>query len=153
MRTSLEIAVDKFTFRVATDRWYTADGMWILPTEPSDGTQLRLGVTDFLQQRSGDIAFLTVRPPGTAFQAGEDVAEIETVKVNIALPAPVTGTVIAVNAALDSTPEIVNQDPYGEGWLALIAVANWDTTRAALLTPEAYFALMQQQAESALAQS
>lgn len=63
------------TNRVPTDRWYTADGIWILPIEPADTGQLRLGVTDFLQQRSGDVAFVTVRPPGTELQTGEGVCD------------------------------------------------------------------------------
>jgi glycine cleavage system H protein len=153
MSALLEATVDKFTFRVPTDRWYTADGIWLLPIEPKDGPQVRFGVTDFMQQRSGDITFVTVHPAGTELKPGDDIAEIETIKVNIALPAPVVGTVTEVNPALDATPEIVNQDPYGEGWLAMIAVADWDSAQKGLLTPEAYFTLMQQQAAAEVQQS
>jgi glycine cleavage system H protein len=148
MSAFLETTVDKFTFRVATDRLYAADGVWVLRLDGKDGVRVRVGVTDFMQQRSGDIAFATVRPPGTQLGAGDDVADIETIKVNIALPSPVGGSVLEVNPALGATPEIVNQDPYGDGWLAVIVVADWEADRQRLLTPEAYFADMQQQARS-----
>ena len=148
MRTFLETTVDKFTFRVPTDRLYTADGVWVLRLDAKDGVRVRVGLTDFVQQRSGDIAFVTVQPPGTQLGAGGDIAEIETVKVNVALPSPVSGSVLEVNPALGATPEIVNQDPYGNGWLAVIAVTDWEADRKALLTPEAYFTHMQQLARS-----
>jgi glycine cleavage system H protein len=148
MSAFLEITVDKFTFRVPTDRLYAADGVWVLRLDAKDGVRVRVGLTDFMQQRSGDIAFVTVRPPGTQLGAGDDIAEIETIKVNVALPSPVGGSVLEVNPALGTTPEIVNQDPYGDGWLAVIAVADWEADRKALLTPEAYFAHMEQQARS-----
>ena len=148
MSAPLEITVDKFTFRVPTDRLYTRDGVWVLRVEPTGAARVRVGVSDFLQQRSGDVTFVTVRPPGTRLGAGADVAEIETIKVNVALPSPVAGTVVEINPALEITPEVVNQDPYGGGWLAVMAVADWDADRAGLLTPEAYLTHMRQQAES-----
>ncbi len=153
MSAFLETTVDKFTFRVPTDRLYAADGVWVLRLDAKDGVRVRVGLTDFMQQRSGDIAFVTVRPPGTQLRAGDDFADIETIKVNVALPLPVGGSVLEVNAALGATPEIVNQDPYGDGWLAVIAVADWETDRKALLTPEAYFTHMQQQARSEVEQA
>ena len=148
MTAFLETTVDKFTFRVPTDRWYAADGAWVLPLDPGNGVRVRIGLTDFMQQRSGDIAFVTVRPPGTQLGAGDDFAEIETIKVNLALPSPVRGSVLEVNPALEITPEIVNQDPYGDGWLAVIAVADWEAESQGLLTPEAYFTHMREQANS-----
>ncbi|MFI5395974.1 MAG: glycine cleavage system protein H [Candidatus Binatia bacterium] len=148
MSKVLETTVDKFTFRVPTDRSYSADGLWVLQLDAGDGVRVRLGMTDFMQQRSGDIAFVTVRPAGTQLKSGDDVADVETIKVNISLPSPVGGSVLEVNPALGATPEIVNQDPYGDGWLAVIAAADWEADRQGLLTPEAYFTHMQQQARS-----
>ncbi len=148
MSEFLETTVDKFTFRVPTDRLYATDGVWVLRVDTTEGVRVRVGVTDFMQQRSGDIAFITLRPPGTQLGAGDDVAEIETIKVNISLPSPVGGSVVAINPALGATPEIVNQDPYGDGWLAEIAVADWEADRRELLTPQAYFAHMLRQARS-----
>lgn len=143
----METMIDKFTFRVATDRLYASDGVWVFWVQPEDKTHVRVGLSDFLQQRSGDVAFVSVKPPGTTLAAGDDLAEIETIKVNVALPSPVGGTVVEVNKALELNPEIVNQDPYGKGWLAVIEIGNWEGERAKLLDPQAYFSLMRQQAE------
>ncbi len=107
----LEQTVDKFTFRVATDRLYTPEGFWVLSTDAGGPGRVRVGLTDFMQQHSGDMAFVSVKAVGTTLDAGDDLVEIETVKVTLSLPAPVCGTVVEVNEALQLTPEIVNQDP------------------------------------------
>lgn len=143
MTAFLETTIDKFTFKVATDRWYTAEGMWVLL---EDG-RARLGLTDFMQQHSGDVAFAEVKPPGTVLKAGDEIGTIETVKVDIVLSSPVSGTLLEANPALADTPEVINQDPYGAGWLALVELNDWAVDRANLLTPEAYFDLMKRQAE------
>jgi len=153
MPNFLEIAVDQFTFRVATDRLYSSDGLWVLSALPQGGNCVRIGLTDFLQQHSGDIAFVTIKPPGTTLRVGDDLAEIETIKVNLVLPSPVSGTLVAANEALKLTPELVNQNPYDQGWLAEVEAADWEAERAALLDPKAYFAVMQSQVEQELKKS
>jgi glycine cleavage system H protein len=72
---------------------------------------------------------------------------IETIKVNIALSSPVSGKVVEVNPDMELAPEAINQDPYGNGWLAVIEASNWDADRALLLDPTAYFAKMKVEAE------
>jgi glycine cleavage system H protein len=139
----LETVVDKFTFKVATDRLYTAEGVW---AHEQDG-HVRIGLTDYVQQRSGDVAFAEVKPLGTALALDEEVGSIETVKANISLGAPLAGTVVEVNPLLETAPETINADSYGAGWLAVIAPADWAADRARLLDPAAYFALMKEQAE------
>jgi glycine cleavage system H protein len=146
----LETTVDKFRFKVATDRLYTREGLWVLRLAPPDGARVRVGVTDYLQQHNGDLAFATVKRAGTPIRAGEEVAEIETVKVLLSLPAPVSGTVVEVNPALELSPELVNRDPYGDGWLAVIEGTNLDAERGGLLDAATYFAFMKQQAEEEL---
>ncbi len=140
----LETKADKFTFRVATDRLYTPEGVWVLP---ESRTRLRLGFTDFFQQRSGDVASLRVQPPGTTLRAGDEFAELETVKVTQAVPSPVSGTLVEANPALELTPEVVNEEPYGKGWLAVVDPTAWETERAKLLDARAYLAVMQSQIE------
>ncbi len=140
----LECTADKFTFRVATDRLYTADGLWVLPEQPG---RVRVGLTDFMQQRSGDLAFLALKAPGTTVLAGDDFAEMETVKVTQTLPCPVAGTIRQVNEALDQSPEVVNGDPYGAGWLAVMEPTDWEKDRSKLLEPNAYFSVMQSEIE------
>jgi len=139
----LETTVDKFIFRVATDRLYSPEGVWAL----AEGDRIRVGMTDFLQQRSGDVAFAEVRPAGRTVASGDEVALIETVKANVEVPSPVSGAIVEVNPALALSPEVINQDPYGDGWLAIIEAADWPTDRNALLDPQAYFEVMRAQAE------
>lgn len=147
MSEFLETTVDKFTFRVATDRFYCRDGLWVFWIQPQEGNRVRVGLTDYLAQHSGDVAFVTVRPPGTRLQVGDDLGDLETIKVNIILASPVSGTIVTVNDALELNPELVNQSPYEKGWLAEIDVTDWEAGRASLLDSQAYFAVMQSQVE------
>jgi glycine cleavage system H protein len=145
----LETTVDKFIFKVATDRYYSSEGLWVR----ADGNKVRIGLSDFLQQRSGDIAFAEVKLPETKVTVGEEVASIETIKATISLTSPVAGKVAEVNSVMSTAPEVINQDPYGEGWLVVIEAADWETDRAALLDPQAYFSLMKNQAEEEMNKS
>jgi glycine cleavage system H protein len=148
MPKHLEMTADKFTFRVATDRLYSPEGVWILP-QP-DGTRVRVGLADYLQQHNGDVAFANVKPAGTRLAAGEQFAEIETIKAMVDLHAPISGTIVEVNAALNASPEAINQSPYETGWLAVIEPSAWDAERSKLLEPAAYFAVMQAQVQEDL---
>ena len=139
----LEMTADKFTFRVATDRLYSAEGVWVLP-EPGS-TRVRVGVADYLQQHNGDVAFANIKAVGTKLAAGGQFAEIETIKAMVDLHAPISGTIVEVNAALNMSPESINQAPYEAGWLAVIEPAAWEEDRSKLLGPAAYFAVMQAQ--------
>ncbi len=139
----LETTIDKFTFRVATDRLYSAEGVWVLWVQPESNRRIRVGLSDYLQQQSGDVAFVHPKPVGTKVATGDELAELETMKMVLSLPSPVAGTVVEVNESLDLTPEIVNQDPYDKGWLAVLEVKNWEAERTKLLEPPAYFSVMQ----------
>ncbi len=139
-----ETNVDKFTFKVAKDRFYTREGVWAQP----EGLRIRIGLSDFMQQRSGDIAFAEVKPIGSAITSGDEIAVIETIKVNLSLGSPVSGKIVEVNPALETAPEAINQDPYGTGWLAAIEAADWETGRERLMDPKAYFAQMKAEAEN-----
>jgi glycine cleavage system H protein len=138
----LETTIDKFIFKVATNRYYSSEGLWA----QAEGKRIRIGLSDFLQQRSGDVAFAEVKPEGTLLTPDDEVAVIETIKVNISLASPVTGRVVEVNPAMDTSPEVINQDPFGDGWLAVLESTHWETDRLELLDAQAYFALMQDQA-------
>ena len=143
MAEILEFTVDKFTFRVPTDRLYSSEGLWL----QDSGGRLRIGLTDFVQQRSGDVAFAEVKPEGTALKLGDELGTFETIKVTISLTSPIGGTIVEVNPALETAPEAINQDSYGAGWLALLEPLNWESDRASLLDAAAYFHLMRGQAE------
>jgi len=139
----LETSVDKFAFKVATDRLYTDGHLWV---KPEDGL-VRVGLSDYIQQSSGDVAFAEPELAGTELALGDDLGSIETIKVNLVLPSPIRGVIKEVNPALEDAPELVNQDPYGEGWLVLLEATDWEADRAKLLDPESYFKMMKAEAE------
>ncbi|MGA9350458.1 MAG: glycine cleavage system protein H [Anaerolineae bacterium] len=150
----LELTVDKFTFKVATDRYYHSEGVWAqaeassLPLgEEGPGVRVRIGLSDFLQQRSGDVAFVEVEPEGAVLAFDDELAVIETIKADVSLASPVAGKVVEVNPAMETAPEVINQDPYGEGWLAVIEASDWESDRARLLDAQAYFFEMKREAE------
>jgi glycine cleavage system H protein len=139
----LELTVDKFTFRVPKGLYYNDAGVWVKP----EGSVARLGLSDFSQQRSGDMAFAEVKPVETLLKPGDEFASVETIKVNVILPSPVTGAIAEVNRALEDAPELINQDPYGKGWLAAVELTDWEVDKSKLLDAEAYYALIKLQAE------
>lgn len=143
MPNFLETTIDKFTFKVAKDRRYTSEGVWA----KEENGRVRIGLSDFVQQRSGDVAFANIKPAGTTLVAGDEVAVIETIKVNITYASPVNGKIIEVNPVMSNAPEAINQDPYGAGWLAVLEVTDWKTEQIKLLDPQAYFENMKSQAE------
>ena len=106
---------------IPDDLRYTADHEWV---RTADAGSIRVGITDYAQNSLGDIVFVQMPEPGTAVDAGEPLGEVESTKSVSDVLAPVAGTVVARNDGLDSTPELVNNDPYGEGWLVEIEPAD-----------------------------
>lgn len=143
MTEYLETTVDKFIFKVAVDRLYNEEGVWA----KSEGELVRIGLSDFVQQRNGDVAFAEVKPEGTAVALGDEVAVIETIKVDIAYSSPVSGKIVEVNPAMEEAPEAINQDPYNQGWLALLEPSAWEDERSQLLDAQDYFKRMKIEAE------
>jgi len=135
--------VDKFVFRVAKDCLYNPEGIWLKEVEGS----IIIGITDYVQQRSGDVAFIDLKPSGTQIEAGEEIASVETIKVDDSINCPITGTITLVNPKMATEPEIINLDPFGEGWLCELQPLHWETDCQKLLTAEAYFELMSKEAE------
>ncbi len=104
---------------VPADRRYTDAHEWIqIVSEAAGGQRVRIGVTDFAQDALGDIVFVELPKVGTTFARGDTLAEIESTKSVGEVYAAVAGTVVAVNQLLEDTPEAVNEDPYGRGWVA-----------------------------------
>jgi glycine cleavage system H protein len=85
-----------------------------------DGTRVTMGISDYAQDALGDVVYVELPKSGTTVERGEAFSEVESTKSVSDVYAPVTGTVVEVNAALDATPELVNTDPYGEGWFVVI---------------------------------
>ena len=116
---------------------YTKEHEWIR----QEGDVAYVGITDYAQEQLGDIVFVDIQTEGETLEAGETFGTIEVVKTITDLFIPVAGEVLEQNAALADQPELVNQDPYGEGWLIKIkpsADADFDS----LLDAEAYKALV-----------
>jgi len=139
----LKLTVDKFVFAVKKGCLYGEQGVWVAV---EDGLA-RIGVTDFLQQRSGDVAFANVPEPETEVRQGEELGSIETIKADVTINSPVSGVVHERNEELDVRPELINEDPYGEGWLVLIETSDFESDREELLTAEEYLPVMKAQAE------
>ena len=140
-----QITVGKFIFKIRGDNRYTEDGIWV--SEGTGDGLLRLGLSDFRQQSSGDVAFVELPAIGQIIKAGEPVANVETIKVDLEVVLPFDATIAAINEALAETPELINQDPYGAGWLADVRPAEWPVP--GLLDADSYLAVMAAQAEEA----
>ena len=97
---------------------YTSEHEWILV----DGNEAYVGITDYAQSELGEIVFIDVPTEGETVAQGEVFGSIEAVKTVSDLNMPVTGEVLEINGALDAQPELVNNDPYGEGWIIRISV-------------------------------
>jgi glycine cleavage system H protein len=98
------------------DLKYTSEHEWVRSPGESQGA-VRVGITHFAQDALGDIVYVSLPEVGEQIEAGATVGELESTKSVSDLYAPVSGKVVARNEALDGTPELVNSDPYGDGWL------------------------------------
>jgi len=116
---------------------YTKDHEWIRV----EGNTGYVGVTDFAQGELGDVVFIEIETLGETLGKEEVFGTIEAVKTVSDMFMPVSGEILEVNPALDATPDVVNKDPYGEGWMVKIKITNPAET-ASLLTAEQYSALL-----------
>ena len=112
---------------------YTKDHEWI----KLDGNVATIGITDYAQRELGDIVYVEVETVGKSLKAGEIFGIVEAVKTVSDLFLPVDGTITELNAALANSPESVNSDPYGEGWMIKMTVNN-PADVAALMDAAAY---------------
>jgi glycine cleavage system H protein len=123
---------------IPPDLHYTAEHEWV---RRSGEDTVRVGITDFAQSALGDVVFVQLPDVGSQVTAGESFGEVESTKSVSDLFAPVSGTVSAVNGDLDGSPQLVNSDPYGSGWLVDVQVsdaAELESAISGLLDPEAY---------------
>jgi glycine cleavage system H protein len=105
------------------DLRYTAEHEWVRSPGEREGS-VRVGITDYAQDALGDIVYVQLPEVGTTVAAGDSIGELESTKSVSDVYAPVAGEVVACNDALDATPELVNSDPYGAGWLFEIVPAD-----------------------------
>lgn len=95
---------------------YTSDHEWAR----EEGGGIRVGITDYAQDALGDVVFVQLPQPGSRVEAGKTMGEVESTKSVSDLYAPITGVVVEVNGELAESPQRLNEDPYGEGWICLI---------------------------------
>ena len=98
---------------------YTPEHEWVSVPDEGDGT-VRVGITSYAQSALGDIVYVSLPEAGQEVEAGAAIGELESTKSVNDLYAPVTGTVVAANDALQDSPELINSDPYGDGWILVI---------------------------------
>jgi glycine cleavage system H protein len=116
---------------------YTKEHEWILV----EGNKAKIGITDFAQKELGDIVYLDISSQGKKVVQNEIFGTIEAVKTVSDLYMPVTGTILGMNDALESDPQLVNTDPYGAGWMVEIELAN-ESEIAGLLSADDYAAIV-----------
>lgn len=88
------------------------------------GKKATIGITDYAQESLGDIVYIDLPEVDTDVEANTEIAEIESTKATSAVIAPISGTIIEVNEKLEDSPEIINEDPYGKGWIAVLEIAD-----------------------------
>lgn len=121
------------------DLKYTEEHEWVR----ADGERLTVGITDYAQDALGDVVYVDLPATGTRVEKGQPFGEVESTKSVSDLYAPVNGTIVERNESLESSPELVNTEPYGQGWLIVIEA---DEAKAVetLLSPDDYEQLTQQ---------
>ncbi|MBF0282143.1 MAG: glycine cleavage system protein GcvH [Zetaproteobacteria bacterium] len=121
---------------IPADLKYTKEHEWVR----IEGDQATIGLTDHAQEALGDIVFVELPELDRELSIEEAFAVVESVKAVSDVYSPVAGTVLSINESLEETPESVNSDPYGDGWIAKVQLSNSDTSH--LMDAEAYAALL-----------
>lgn len=107
-----------------------------------EGEFVRVGISDYAQDQLGDVIFVEMPLVGNHYNRGEEFGIVESAKSVSTLFMPVNGEIVAINEELENTPELINQDPYGDGWILLVKAENKDNALDGLLSPEAYRAVL-----------
>ncbi|HEX4868451.1 MAG TPA: glycine cleavage system protein GcvH [Acidimicrobiales bacterium] len=124
--------------QIPGDLKYSSDHEWVRV----EGDRAKVGITDYAQDALGDVVFVDLPEVGAEVTAGQSICEVESTKSVSDIYAPVTGTVVEVNTDLSEAPERLNEDPYGEGWIFVLAVDD-SSGGDGLLDAAAYRALVE----------
>ncbi len=143
----LEITYDKFLFRAKKDLLYHPEESWA----KKEGTLIMVGVTDYLQRVIGDLVFLKLPEKGSEVEPNGYAGTMETIKSTIDIISPLGGTIKEVNEALEENPQLVNTDPYAEGWLFKVAPNNWESDMQKLMDAVTYFPKMEEKIKTEMA--
>lgn len=137
MSTCLCLSMRSAVSEIPADLYYTEEHEWVQRT--GDDT-VRVGITDYAQSALGDVVFVQLPDVGTEVTAGESFGEVESTKSVSDLYAPVSAKVVAVNGDLEANPQVVNSDPYGDGWLIDLQIdgSSLEDALAGLLDADGY---------------
>jgi glycine cleavage system H protein len=105
---------------IPSDLWFHKEHEWVR----LDGNRATVGISDFAQDALGDIVFLDLPKVGASVKVGQQIGEVESTKTTSTIYTPVSGTVSRINADLKDHPEVMNSDPYGKGWIAVIELTD-----------------------------
>ncbi len=142
----LVVTQDKFEFRIpVSDYWFNENDVWVRPL----GDVARIGISDYMQQSLTDINFFDPPAANLAVEQFGELGTLESSKAVFEVVAPVAGTVIAINPEVMSNPTLINEDPYGKGWIVQLKLSNWPEDRELLLNSEAYAKIVKHKAEEA----
>ena len=144
MNLYLQTVFDKFELRVRKGYHYTEDDLWA----NTEGDRIRIGVTDYRQRIGGDVAFVELADQGSIVERQKEIGTLETVKAAFSLPSPMSGRIEEANLDLVEKPELINSDPYGEGWLVTLKPSNLENEFKMLMNDEEYFKLMLKKLET-----
>lgn len=144
MSEYLQTVFGKFQLQVRRGCYYTEDGLWVSMEEG----KARVGISDYTQRTSGDVAFVELVKQGSTVSRQAEIGTLETAKTTVSLLCPISGTVEKVNDTLSEKPELINSDPYGEGWLLLLVPRSLEEDLKTLMSAEDYFKLMLKKLET-----
>lgn len=120
--------------KIETGLYYTSEHEWAKPS----GEIVIIGISDYAQAQLHEIVYVEPPKKDAAIAQGQAIGAVESVKAVSDFYSPVTGTVVEVNEALMNSPEKINSDPYGEGWIAKVKPSNWDANVVKLMDAEKY---------------
>lgn len=142
----LTVTYDKFIFKMPTEGYlFNENDCWVRVI----GKRARVGVSDFVQQNMTDITYFEPAEVGKQVEQFDEVGSLESGKSMMDVLSPVSGRIVAVNSQLVDSPELVNEDPYGRGWIAEIEVRDFDSDKEFLLDAEAYSKIVEKKAAEA----
>ena len=136
---------DKFVFRIPTDKgfYFNENDVWAY----IEGNKARIGVTDFVQKSLSDIMFFTPSALGNKIEQFEDVGSVESSKAVFEIISPVSGTITAINEKLQETPELINQNPYEQGWIVEMELSDFESDKDLLHEFDGYFPMLKRKVD------
>jgi len=140
----MEATYEKFIFKVSVDCLYHPKECWVR----EDGSLLLVGITDFQQRIIGDVAFIEALEIGSKVKQGEKAGILETIKTTLTLISPVSGEIAEVNAELNENAQLINNDPFGEGWIYKIKPSSWENEKPGLMDAKTYFPKMEEKIQN-----